>query len=60
MCIERHVETDHAEDTFLDIIEKFLNKFLENRSNELMEKQRTEGLTKAEIGELHSLLSEQK
>lgn len=60
MCIEHHVETDHAEDTFLDIIEKFLNKFLENRSNELMEKQRTEGLTKAEIGELHSLLSEQK
>ena len=60
MCIEHHIETGHAEDTFLDIIEKFLNKFLENRSNELMEKQRTEGLTKAEIGELHSLLSEQK
>ena len=60
MCIQHHIEAIHAEDTFLDIIENFLNKFLENRSNELMEKQRTVGLTKTEIGELHSLLSEQK
>ncbi|SEK75127.1 DNA primase [Colwellia chukchiensis] len=60
MCLEHHVQAENAEDTFLDIIENFLNKFLENRSNELLEKQRSVGLTKAEMGELHGLLSEQK
>tara|TARA_R110002167_G_scaffold192345_1_gene394824 strand:+ start:30492 stop:32282 length:1791 start_codon:yes stop_codon:yes gene_type:complete len=60
MCIEHHIEAANAENTFLDIIESFLNKFLENRCNELFEKQRTVGLTNTEIGELHGLLSEQK
>lgn len=60
MCIEHHIEAENAENTFLDIIESFLNKFLENRCNELFEKQRTVGLTNIEIGELHGLLSEQK
>ena len=60
MCIEHHVEAENAESTFLDIIEKFLNIFLENRTDELLDKQRTQGLTKIEIGELHGLLSAQK
>ena len=60
MCLEHHVEAENAESTFLDIIETFLNMFLENRTDELLEKQRTCGLSKEEIGELHGLLSAQK
>lgn len=57
MCLEHHVEPENAEETFLDIIEKFLNVFIEQRTEQLLEKSRSHGLTKEEKLELHGLLS---
>ena len=55
MCLEHYVEAENAESTFLDIIESFLSKFIEKRTEELIEKQQISGLSKEEIRELDSL-----
>jgi DNA primase len=57
MCLQHHVEPENAESMFLDVIESFLNKFIEQRTEQLFEKEQTAGLSKEEKHELHSLLS---
>lgn len=57
MCLQHHIEPENAETTFLDVIESFLNVFIEQRTEELLSKEQITGLTKTEKQELHSLLS---
>ncbi|MEW6989976.1 DNA primase [Colwelliaceae bacterium 6441] len=57
MCLEHYVEAENAESTFLDIIESFLNKFIEHRTEQLIAKEQNNGLSKEEKYELHSLLT---
>ncbi|ASP46693.1 DNA primase [Cognaticolwellia beringensis] len=57
MCLEHHVEAENAESMFLDLIENFLNVFIEQRTEQLLEKERNVGLTLTEKQELHGLLS---
>ena len=57
MCLQHHIEPENAESTFLDIIERFLNIFIEQRTEALLSKEQITGLTKVEKQELHSLLS---
>jgi DNA primase len=59
MCLQHHIEPENAESTFLDVIERFLNVFIEQRTEELLSKEKVTGLTKIEKQELHSLLSAQ-
>ena len=56
LCIEHHVEAENAESMFLDLIENFLNIFIEQRTEQLFAKERSGGLTKEEKLELQSLL----
>ena len=44
MCLEHHVEAENAESMFLDLIENFLNVFIEQRTEQLLEKERNGGL----------------
>lgn len=57
LCLEHHVEAENAESMFLDLIENFLNVFIEQRTEQLLEKERNIGLTLTEKQELHGLLS---
>tara|TARA_R110000737_G_scaffold4096_1_gene13599 strand:- start:88 stop:1854 length:1767 start_codon:yes stop_codon:yes gene_type:complete len=57
MCMEHHIEPENAEGTFLDTIEKFLNVFIEQRTELLLEQSRNSKLTDEEKLELHELLS---
>lgn len=57
MCLEHHVEPENAESMFLDLIENFLNVFIEQRTEQLLEKERNGGLSITEKQELHGLLS---
>jgi len=57
MYLQHHVEPENAESTFLDIVERFLNIFIDQRTEALLLKEKTTGLTKVEKQELHSLLS---
>ena len=57
MCLEHHVEPENAESMFLDLIENFLNVFIERRTEQLLEKERNGGLNKTEKHELQGLLS---
>ncbi|MCO4799399.1 MAG: DNA primase [Colwelliaceae bacterium] len=57
MCIEHFVEAENAESTFLDLIESFLNLFIDKRTDELIAKEQNNGLSDEEKLELHSLLS---
>jgi DNA primase len=57
LCLEHHVEAENAESMFLDLIENFLNVFIEQRTEQLLEKERSSGLTLTEKQELHGLLS---
>lgn len=57
MCLEHHVEAENAESMFLDLIENFLNVFIEQRTEQLLEKERNGGLNLTEKQELHGLLS---
>lgn len=57
MCLEHHVEPENAESMFLDLIENFLNVFIEQRTEQLLEKERNGGLNITEKQELHGLLS---
>ena len=56
MCLQHHIEPENAETVFLDLIESFLNTFIEQRTEQLLEKERISGLSKSEKQELHSLL----
>jgi DNA primase len=57
MCLQHHVEPENAESMFIDVIESFLNKFIEQRTEQLLAKEYESGLSKSEKQELHSLLS---
>ena len=57
MCLEHYVEAENAESTFLDILESFLNKFIEQRTEQLIAKEQENGLSKEEKQELYSLLT---
>lgn len=57
MCLQHHVEPENAESMFIDVIESFLNIFIEQRTEELLAKEHASGLSKSEKQELHSLLS---
>ena len=57
MCFQHHVEPENAESMFIDVIESFLNIFIEQRTEELLAKEHASGLSKSEKQELHSLLS---
>jgi len=57
MCLQHHVEPENAEAMFLDVIESFLNIFIEQRTEQLLNKEQSSGLSKEEKQELHSLLS---
>ena len=57
MCLQHHIEPENAESTFLDVIERFLNIFIDQRTEALLAKEQTTGLTKEEKQELYSLLS---
>jgi len=57
MCLQHHVEPENAESMFIDVIESFLNIFIEQRTEQLLAKEHASGLNKSEKQELHSLLS---
>jgi DNA primase len=57
MCLQHHVEPENAESMFIDVIESFLNIFIEQRTEQLLAKEHASGLSKSEKQELHSLLS---
>jgi DNA primase len=57
MCIQHHVEPENAESMFIDVIESFLNLFIEQRTEQLLAKEHMSGLSKSEKQELHALLS---
>lgn len=57
MCLQHHVEPENAESMFIDVIESFLNIFIEQRTEQLLAKEHKSGLSKSEKQELHSLLS---
>ena len=57
MCLQHYVEAENAESTFLDILESFLNKFIEQRTEQLIAKEQQNGLSKEEKQELYSLLT---
>lgn len=57
MCLQHHIEPENAESTFLDVIERFLNIFIDQRTEALLAKEQTTGLTKEEKQELYNLLS---
>lgn len=56
MCWEHHVEAEAAENVFLDSIEKLLNSFVEQRTELLLQKERSSGLNSSEKQELLALL----
>ena len=57
LCWQHHVEADAATDVFLDSIEKLLNNFVVQRTEILIQKARTGGMTKQEKQELQAILS---
>ena len=57
ICWQHHVEADAAENVFLDSIEKLLSSFIDKRYEELVHKERAEGLNKQEKQELQVLLN---
>ncbi|WP_286233365.1 DNA primase [Thalassotalea sediminis] len=57
MCWQHHVVDDAAEQVFLDSIEKLLNQFVEQRTEYLLAKARTDGMTPQEKQELQILLN---
>ncbi len=57
MCWQHHVETDAAEDVFLDSIEKLLNSFVEQRTEVLLQKARIGNMSQQEKHELQTLLN---
>jgi DNA primase len=57
MCWEHHIESDAAQDVFLDSIEKLLNNFVEQRAEVLLQKARAGQMTQAEKQELQAILN---
>jgi len=57
MCWQHHIESDAAEDVFLDSIERLLNSFVEQRTEFLLQKARTGEMNQAEKQELQALLN---
>ncbi|MAG76983.1 MAG: DNA primase [Colwelliaceae bacterium] len=59
LCWEHQIDAEHAEDVFLDSIEKLLNSLVEQRTEFLLQKARLNQLTIEEKQELQLLLNEQ-
>ncbi len=57
MCWQHHIEADKAEDVFLDSIEKMLNSFVEQRTEQLLQKARIGQMTQQEKQELQTILN---
>jgi len=57
MCWQHHVESDAAQDVFLDSIEKLLNNFVEQRAEVLLQKARAGQMTQEEKQELQAILN---
>jgi DNA primase len=57
MCWQHHVDSENAEDVFLDSIEKLLNDFVDQRTELLMQKARLGEMTQQEKHELQALLN---
>jgi len=57
MCWQHHVESDAAQDVFLDSIEKLLNNFVEQRAEVLLQKARAGQMTQTEKQELQAILN---
>jgi DNA primase len=57
MCWQHHIESDAAENVFLDSIEKLLNNFVEQRTEILLQKARAGEMNQAEKQELQALLN---
>jgi len=57
MCWQHHIEADAAEDVFLDSIEKMLNSFVDQRTEQLLQKARIGQMTKQEKQELQTILN---
>jgi DNA primase len=57
MCWQHHIDADAAQDVFLDSIEKLLNKFVEQRTEVLLQKARLGQMTLREKQELQALLN---
>jgi DNA primase len=57
MCWQHNTATDAAENVFLDSIEKLLNIFVEQRTETLLQKARSGGISKLEMQELQMLLN---
>lgn len=57
MCWQHHIESDAAEDVFLDCIEKLLNNFVEQRTELLLQKARAGQMSALEKQELQTLLN---
>jgi len=57
MCWQHHVEADKAEDVFLDSIEKMLSSFVEQRTEQLLQKARLGKMTQQEKQELQTILN---
>ena len=46
MCLQHHVEPENAESMFIDVIESFLNIFIEQRTEQLLAKEHSSGLAR--------------
>jgi DNA primase len=57
MCWEHHVETEAAEDVFLDCIERMFNSFVEQRTELLLQKAQLGQMSQQEKQELQALLN---
>jgi len=57
MCWQHHVETEAAEDVFLDCIERMLNSFVEQRTELLLQKAQLGQMNHQEKQELQALLN---
>ncbi|MEW6998900.1 DNA primase [Colwelliaceae bacterium BS250] len=56
---QHHIDSDAAENVFIDILDKIINTFVENRTETLLQKARLGQLNSQEKQELQSLLNAQ-
>lgn len=57
LCWQHHIDADSADNVFLDTLEKLFNTFVEQRTENLLQKARTGNMSKAEKHELQTLLN---
>lgn len=57
LCWQHHIDADSADNVFLDTLEKLFNTFVEQRTENLLQKARIGNMSKAEKHELQTLLN---